>query len=45
NHSSDRWMWQPDPDQGYTICGAYQLLTAQDVVTLDVAAGLIWHSQ
>ncbi|MCI75816.1 hypothetical protein A2U01_0097085, partial [Trifolium medium] len=34
----DRWQWQPDLDKGYTVCGAYQLLTAQDVVTLDVAA-------
>ncbi|MCI77970.1 O-acyltransferase WSD1, partial [Trifolium medium] len=41
----DRWQWQPDPDTGYTVRGAYQLLTAQDSVTLDAAAGLIWHPQ
>ncbi|MCH79399.1 cysteine-rich receptor-like protein kinase [Trifolium medium] len=42
---SDRWQWQPNPDDGYTVRGAYQLLTAQDTVTLDTAAGLIWHPQ
>ncbi|MCI81089.1 cysteine-rich receptor-like protein kinase, partial [Trifolium medium] len=30
---------------GYTIRGAYQLLTTQAAVTLDKAAGLIWHPQ
>ncbi|MCI63569.1 helicase-like protein, partial [Trifolium medium] len=45
DQSSDCWQWQPDPHEGYTICGAYQLLTSQDSVTLDVAEGLIWHSQ
>ncbi|GAU10877.1 hypothetical protein TSUD_425420, partial [Trifolium subterraneum] len=42
---SDRWQWRPDLDRGYTVRGAYQLLTDQDVAPLDVAAGLIWHSQ
>ncbi|GAU11183.1 hypothetical protein TSUD_198070 [Trifolium subterraneum] len=41
----DRWLWQPDVDRGYTVRGAYQLLTAQDVGSLDAATGLIWHSQ
>ncbi|GAU48351.1 hypothetical protein TSUD_267760 [Trifolium subterraneum] len=27
--SSDRWQWQPDPVEGYTVRGAYQLLTSQ----------------
>ncbi|CAJ2651349.1 unnamed protein product [Trifolium pratense] len=45
DYVSDRWQWQPDPDDGYTVRGAYQLLTAQDTVTLDTAAGLIWHPQ
>ncbi|GAU26988.1 hypothetical protein TSUD_290390 [Trifolium subterraneum] len=30
-HSSDRWLWQPDLDRGYTVRGAYQLLTDQAV--------------
>ncbi|MCI51487.1 helicase-like protein, partial [Trifolium medium] len=45
DHCSDRWQWQPDLDKDYTVRGAFQLLTAQDVVTLDAAACLIWHSQ
>ncbi|GAU25959.1 hypothetical protein TSUD_373600 [Trifolium subterraneum] len=45
DHFSDRWQWRPDLDRGYTVRGAYQLLTDQDVAPLDVVAGLIWHSQ
>ncbi|GAU10061.1 hypothetical protein TSUD_422210, partial [Trifolium subterraneum] len=40
-HSLDRWLWQPDLADGYTVCGAYQLLTDQDMTLLDAAAGLI----
>ncbi|CAJ2642053.1 unnamed protein product [Trifolium pratense] len=42
---SDRWRWQPDPNTGYTVRGAYQLLTTLDSVTLDDAEHLIWHPQ
>ncbi|PNX69673.1 hypothetical protein L195_g056848, partial [Trifolium pratense] len=41
--SSDRWQWQPDPDTGYSVRGAYQLLTTLDSVTVDDAEHLIWH--
>ncbi|MCI84448.1 heat shock protein, partial [Trifolium medium] len=44
DQSSDSWQWQPDPLEGYTVRGAYRLLTSQDSVTLDAAEGLIWHS-
>ncbi|GAU10785.1 hypothetical protein TSUD_426140, partial [Trifolium subterraneum] len=44
-HSLDRWLWRPDVAGGYTVRGAYQLLTAQDAVPLDAATGLIWHPQ
>ncbi|GAU27449.1 hypothetical protein TSUD_161350 [Trifolium subterraneum] len=44
-HSSDRWQWQPDPDAGYTVRSAYQLLTSHTVDTTDEATHLIWHSQ
>ncbi|XP_045821746.1 uncharacterized protein LOC123914588 [Trifolium pratense] len=43
DHVSDRWQWQADLDDGYTIRGTYQILTTQDAVTLDVASGLIWR--
>ncbi|GAU40818.1 hypothetical protein TSUD_398020 [Trifolium subterraneum] len=42
---SDRWQWKPDPDKGYTVRGAYQLLTSQVTATMDEAEKLIWHSQ
>ncbi|KAK2436694.1 hypothetical protein QL285_021667 [Trifolium repens] len=43
DQSSDRWQWQPDPDIGYTVRGAYHLLTSQDSVPLDAVATLVWH--
>ncbi|CAJ2634878.1 unnamed protein product [Trifolium pratense] len=45
DHVSDRWQWRTDLDDGYTVRGAYQLLTSQDHVTLDAVSGLIWHRQ
>ncbi|GAU40914.1 hypothetical protein TSUD_297200 [Trifolium subterraneum] len=42
---SDRWLWQPDSGIGYSVRGAYQLLTSQDSVTLDAEKDLIWHGQ
>ncbi|GAU44064.1 hypothetical protein TSUD_368760 [Trifolium subterraneum] len=45
DHSLDRWLWQPDVDSGYTVRGAYQLLTAPPEVPLHAATGLIWHPQ
>ncbi|PNX90389.1 hypothetical protein L195_g046513, partial [Trifolium pratense] len=43
DHVSDRWQWQSDLDDVYTVRGAYQLLTTHDVVTLDVATfGALW---
>jgi hypothetical protein len=43
--SPDRWLWQPDPDNGYTVWGAYQLLTSHPPVSLDPATDLICHKQ
>ncbi|GAU24253.1 hypothetical protein TSUD_23900, partial [Trifolium subterraneum] len=43
--SLDRWQWQPDPDIGYTVRGAYHLLTFHDPATMDDVEKLIWHSQ
>ncbi|GAU40363.1 hypothetical protein TSUD_319750 [Trifolium subterraneum] len=39
--SLDRW--QPDPDAGFTVRGAYQLLTSHASVSMDAADKLIWH--
>jgi hypothetical protein len=41
--SPDRWQWRHDPDTGYSMCGAYQMLTSQDSVTLGTAEDLPWH--
>ncbi|KAK2426689.1 hypothetical protein QL285_025332 [Trifolium repens] len=43
--SSDVWRWQPDPDAGYSIRGAYQLLTSHDSFTLSETDDLVWHKQ
>jgi hypothetical protein len=42
---SDRWQWQPNPGRGYTVRGAYKLLTSQVLTPMDEAEKLIWHSQ
>ncbi|KAK2441001.1 hypothetical protein QL285_012349 [Trifolium repens] len=42
---SDRWQWQPDPDSGYTVRGAYHLLTSQVPAPMEGADSLIWHPQ
>ncbi|KAK2363998.1 hypothetical protein QL285_088919 [Trifolium repens] len=39
----DRWQWRPDPDHGYSVRGAYQLLTSQHPIAFDEADDLIWH--
>ncbi|GAU17835.1 hypothetical protein TSUD_329610 [Trifolium subterraneum] len=44
-HSTDSWLWRPDSVDGYTVRGAYKLLTDQDMPPLDAAANLIWHTQ
>ncbi|WJX25077.1 hypothetical protein P8452_14152 [Trifolium repens] len=37
------WQWQPDPDIGYTVRGAYHLLTYRDSTSMDAVAMLVWH--
>ncbi|GAU37879.1 hypothetical protein TSUD_395630 [Trifolium subterraneum] len=32
--SADSWHWQPDITTGYSVRGAYQLLTSEDTITL-----------
>ncbi|GAU41107.1 hypothetical protein TSUD_139760 [Trifolium subterraneum] len=43
--SPDMWQWQPDPDEGYTVRGTYQLLSSHGSATTDEAEKLIWHPQ
>jgi hypothetical protein len=42
---SNIWQWQHDPNSGFSVRGAYKLLTSQRYVTLDAAEELIWHKQ
>ncbi|MCI18479.1 hypothetical protein A2U01_0039633, partial [Trifolium medium] len=45
DQSPDLWQWQPDPACGYSVRGAYQILTTQQLAPLDVVEDLIWHKQ
>ncbi|GAU47078.1 hypothetical protein TSUD_192040 [Trifolium subterraneum] len=42
---ADKWVWRHDPDGGYTVRGAYNLLTRTDMVVEDDPTDLIWHKQ
>jgi hypothetical protein len=39
--SPDVWRWQPDPNTGYSVRSAYQLLTSRDSFTLGEAEDLV----
>ncbi|GAU10945.1 hypothetical protein TSUD_112390 [Trifolium subterraneum] len=43
--SSDTWTWRLDSVSGYSVRGAYQLLTSHPSNPLDVASDLICHKQ
>jgi hypothetical protein len=40
---SDSWVWRHDIDGGYSVRGAYALLTRVDVANEVVVFNLIWH--
>jgi len=42
---SDRWVWLPDPSNGYTVRGAYNLLTSQAPSDMVSVVDLVWHHQ
>jgi hypothetical protein len=42
---SDRWVWLPAPSDGYTVRGAYNLLTSQVHSGEVSASDLVWHNQ
>ncbi|GAU44687.1 hypothetical protein TSUD_183450 [Trifolium subterraneum] len=45
NTGADKWVWWHDPGGGYTVRGAYNLLTRTDMVVEDDPTDLIWHKQ
>jgi hypothetical protein len=40
-----QWVWRHDPNGGYSVCGAYKILTVQDIQDTAVTNDLIWHKQ
>jgi len=42
---TDRWQWLPDIAGGYTVRGAYQILTTQVAPLRDETRDLVWHKQ
>ena len=42
---ADRWLWLPDPSRGYTVRGAYDLLSTREDPLAEPTSELIWHSQ
>lgn len=42
---TDRWVWLPDPVGGYTVRGAYDVLTSQDQIIEASVTDLVWHKQ
>ncbi|MCI49397.1 heat-shock protein, partial [Trifolium medium] len=41
----DMWLWRQDSTSGYSVRGAYQLLTSQPPYSLDTTTDLIWQKQ
>ena len=42
---TNRWQWLPNITGGYTVRGAYQILTSNDNLVLDDTGALVWHKQ
>ncbi|MCI45848.1 heat-shock protein, partial [Trifolium medium] len=40
---ANQWVWRHDPGGGYTVQGAYNLLTFRDVQDADATSDLIWR--
>jgi len=41
----DMWQWDPDIHNGYTVRGAYQILTDSVSSTFDATRELVWYKQ
>jgi hypothetical protein len=39
---TDQWVWRHDPSGGYSVRGAYEILTAQDAQAPTDTSDLIW---
>jgi hypothetical protein len=38
-----QWVWRHDPGGGYSVRGAYEIVTAQDTQHTVATSYLIWH--
>jgi len=45
DYVSNRWLWLPDQNGGYSVRGVYDLLTSQEQPHLHQNLELIWHKQ
>jgi len=41
----NRWQWDPDIVDGYTVRGVYQILATQTLPSDDGVLDLVWHKQ
>jgi len=44
-NDSNQWLWIPDFIEGYSVWGAYDVLTSKYLPVVDPSAELIWHRQ
>jgi hypothetical protein len=42
---SDKWQWDPNPHEGYTVRGAYHALTSMEVSIVEGGEEHIWYKQ
>jgi hypothetical protein len=45
DNATDYWVWRPDPSGGYSVRGAYDLLTSRGDQGVAATTDLIWHKQ
>jgi len=38
---SDRWQWDPDPNDGFSVKGSYQILTSTVLPQVDETVDLV----
>jgi len=44
-HKEDRWLWNLEKSNVFSVCSAYNFLTTQTTVVNPVDAKLLWHKE
>jgi len=44
-NTTNSWVWLPDPIGGYSVRGAYEVITTTGDSNMDSALDLVWHHQ